>query len=123
MAKAVETVDVQGTAIGVGTLVAVAFLAYGVLVSGSIVGVDTTTLASWAFAGTFAVVAALHAAYGRMDLAWGHGGAAGGWFFVLLGSSVFQIALGLFLLVVSGTYIALVTLRARREGGAERDPV
>lgn len=115
MAQTVETVDLQGTAIGVGTLVAVGFLAYGVLVSGSIAGIDTTTLALGAFAGTFVVLAALHAAYGRSDLAWGHGCAAGGLLFVLLGSGVFQTALGIFLLVVSGAYVALVTLRARRE--------
>lgn len=115
MAKPVETVDLQGSAIGVGTLVAIGLLAYGVLVSDTIVGVDTTTLALGSFAGTFVVLTVLHAAYGRTDFAWGHGGAAGGLILVLLGDGGVQIALGLFLLAVSGTYIALVTLRARRD--------
>ncbi|GAB7018596.1 hypothetical protein [Halostagnicola bangensis] len=118
MTETVETVDVQGTAIGVGTVIAMACLVYGTVVSQTIVGIDTTTLAMWVFAATFLAVGTLHAAYGHGNLAWGHGGAAAGWLFILLGTSGFQIGVGLLLLVLSGAYIVLVTLRLRR-GGAE----
>lgn len=119
MSDAVETVDVQGTAIGVGTVIAMASLVYGTVVSQTIAGVDTTAIAMWVFAATFLAVGTLHAAYGYGSLAWGHGGAAAGWLFVLLGGSNFQVGIGLVLLVLSGAYIVLVTIRLRGERPAE----
>lgn len=110
-----ETVDLQAVTIGVGTLLAIGFLAYGTVVSGSVFGVATTTAAAWAFAATFAVLAALHAATGRSDLALAHGGAAVGWGLVLVGSSGVHVLMGLFFLAVGGGYIARTTIRARAE--------
>lgn len=110
-----ETVDLQAVTIGVGTLLAIGFLAYGTVVSGSVFGVPTTTAAAWAFAATFAVLAALHAATGRSDLALAHGGAAVGWGLVLVGSSGVYVPVGLFFLAVGGGYIARTTIRARAE--------
>lgn len=108
-----ETIDAQGTAIGIGTAIAVLLLAYGTLLRESVFGVAATTAASWTFAATFAVVAVLHAGYGRFDLAAGHAGAAVGWALVLLGSSGVPVALGLLLLAVGGGYVALASIRAR----------
>lgn len=110
-----ETVDLQAVAIGVGTLLAIGFLAYGTVVSGTVFGVTTTTAAAWAFAATFAVLATLHAATGRTDLALAHGGAAVGWGLVLVGSSGVHVLVGLFFLAVGGGYIARTTIRARAE--------
>ncbi|WP_242695548.1 hypothetical protein [Halomontanus rarus] len=110
-----ETVDLQAVTIGVGTLLAIGFLAYGTVVSGSVFGVSTATAAAWAFAATFAVLAALHAATGRTDLALAHGGAAVGWGLVLVGSTGVHVLMGLFFLAVGGGYIARTTIRARAE--------
>ena len=112
-----ETVDVQGTAIGIGILVAAAVMMYGTVVSETIVGVDTTTVATWVFAVTLAVISVAHAFVGQYDLAGGHGGAAVGLLFVLLGTDG-QVAIGLLVLVLSATYIAVVTLRRKREATA-----
>ncbi|MDJ1431314.1 hypothetical protein [Halostagnicola sp. A-GB9-2] len=118
MGETVETVDVQGTAIGVGTVIAMACLVYGTVISQTIVGIDTTAVAMWVFAATFLAVGTLHAAYGHGNLAWGHGGAAAGWLFILLGTTGLQVGIGLILLLLSGAYIVLVTLRFRRDGAA-----
>ncbi len=116
-----ETMDLQGTVIGVGTIVAMVFLAYGILVGDTLLGIETTTGAAWAFAATFAGVAVAHLWRGHSGLAIGHASAAVGWFLVLTGSQARQIVLGLFLLVTAGAYIAIVTLRARRELQAQVD--
>ena len=113
-----ETVDVQGTAIGIGILVAAAVMVYGTFVSETIVGVDTTTIATWVFAVTLAVISLAHAFVGSYALAGGHGGAAVGLLFVLLGTTGVQVAIGLLVLVLSGTYIAVVTLRFKRDAAA-----
>ncbi|SIS08601.1 hypothetical protein [Natronorubrum thiooxidans] len=110
-----ETVDVQGTAIGVGTLVALAFFAYGRYINETIIGIDAATLATGAFAATFAAVAVIHAAYGRRDLALAHGVAAAGLALVTVAANGPQVLGGLALLVASGSYIALVTVRARND--------
>ncbi|WP_255193382.1 hypothetical protein [Natronobeatus ordinarius] len=112
-----ETVDVQGTAIGIGILAAAAVMVYGTVVSETVVGVDTTTIATWVFAVTLAVVSLAHAFVGHYALAGGHGGAAVGLLFVLLGTGA-QVAIGLLVLVLSGAYIAVVTLRLKREATA-----
>ncbi|MFP9062404.1 hypothetical protein ACLI4R_18035 [Natrialbaceae archaeon A-chndr2] len=114
-----ELVDVQGTVIGVGLLVAVALLAVGSFLSETVLGVDTLTLAFWVLAGTFAVISVLHAWVGQYNFAWAHGGAAFGWGLVLLGSSGFQVFLGVVLLVLSGAYIALLSRRVTRGGPSE----
>ncbi|WP_049953968.1 hypothetical protein [Halostagnicola larsenii] len=119
MTETIETVDVQGTAIGVGTVIAMACLVYGTVVSRTIVGIEATTIAMWVFAGTFLAVGTLHAAYGSGSLAWGYGGAAAGWLFVLLGTSSVQIGIGLLLLGLSGAYILLVSRRLRSEAASE----
>ncbi|MGQ3411674.1 hypothetical protein ACT4ML_05370 [Natrinema sp. LN54] len=111
-----ETVDLQGSVIGAGLLLAVGFLVYGTVVSGTIVGIDAAAAATWVLALTFIALAGVHASVGQYDFALGHGGAAAGWLFVLLGSSGFQTVLGLVLLVLSGSYIAIRTLRARSDG-------
>lgn len=111
-----ETVDVQGTAIGAGTVVALAFFAYGRYIGESIFGIDAAMLATGAFAVTFAVVGVLHAAYGRRDLAVAHAVAAVGMALVALAASGPQVLGGLVLLVAGGIYIALATVRARDEG-------
>ncbi|MFP9190213.1 hypothetical protein [Natronosalvus vescus] len=107
-----ETLEVQGTVVGIGLLAAVLVVAFGTIVSETIFGVDTLTVAMWIFAATFAVISLLHAWVGQYNFAWGHGGAAFGWGLVLLGSSTFQIGLGVALLVLSGIYIALLSRRA-----------
>lgn len=108
-----ETVDVQRTAIGVGTVLALAFFGYGRYIGETIVGVDAAALGTGAFAATFAAVAALHGAYGRRDLAVAHLVAAVGLTFVALSASGPQVLGGLVLLVAGGAYIAVATLRAR----------
>lgn len=110
-----ETVDVQATAIGVGTIVALAFFGYSRYINETIFGIDAATLATAAFAATFAAVAVLHGAYGRRDLAVAHGVAAVGLLLVTLAVSSPQVLGGLVLLVASGSYIALVSVRARDE--------
>ena len=108
-----ETVDVQGTAIGVGTLVALAFFGYSRYINETILGLDAAMLATGAFAATFAAVGLLHGAYGRRDLALAHGVAAVGLVLVTLAVNGPQVLGGLVLLVASGSYIALITIRAR----------
>ena len=112
-----ETVDVQGTAIGIGIILAVVVMAYGTVVSETILGVDTTTIATGVFAVVLGVISIAHAFVGSYALAGGHGGAAVGLLFVLLGTGV-EIAIGLLVLVLSGIYIAVVTLRLKREAAA-----
>lgn len=112
-----ELVDVQATTIHVGMAIAILALAYGTIVSPSILGVETTTVASWAFAATFAAIALLHGAYGRNDLALAFGGAAVGWGSLLLGSSPLAVTAGLLALVVGGAYIAVVMIRERSDSG------
>ena len=109
-----ETVDVQETTIGVGSVIAFAFLAYGIIVSPSIFGINTTAAASWVFAATFAAVSLLHGAYGRRDLALAFGGAAVGWGLVLLGSIPLTVIVGLVMLVAGGSYVAVVMIRERK---------
>ncbi|ELY71494.1 hypothetical protein [Natrinema versiforme] len=111
-----ETVDLQGSVIGAGLLLAVGFLVYGTVVGGTIVGIDAAAAATWVLALTFIALAGVHASVGQYDFALGHGGAAAGWLFVLLGSTGFQTVLGLVLLALSGSYIAIRTLRARSDG-------
>lgn len=110
-----EMVDVQATTIHVGMALAILALAYGVIVSPSILGVETTSVASWVFAATFAAIALLHGAYGRNDLALSFGGGAVGWGTLLLASNPLAAAAGLLTLVVCGAYIAVVMVRERTE--------
>ena len=110
-----ETVDLQGTAIGVGTVVAIGFFAYGRYIDDALLGIDAATLATGAFAATFAAIAALHGAYGRRDLAVAHAVAAAGLLLVALSASAPSILGGLVLLAAAGGYIVLATLRARDE--------
>ncbi|WP_137291353.1 hypothetical protein [Natronorubrum halophilum] len=110
-----DTVDAQGTAIGVGTVVALAFFGYNRYINETIFGIDAAMLATAAFAATFAAVAVLHGAYGRRDLAFANGVAAIGLLLVTVAVSGPQVLGGLALLVASGSYIALVTVRARAE--------
>ncbi|AGB36241.1 hypothetical protein [Natronococcus occultus] len=108
-----ETVDVQAVAIGVGTVLAVAALAYGAFVGDTVLGVATTTLAIGAFALTFGVLAALHGAYGRRDFAAAYGVAGLGLALVAVASSGLQVLVGYLLLAAGGAYVAVVTVRAR----------
>ncbi|WP_440766233.1 hypothetical protein [Natronorubrum sp. DTA7] len=108
-----ETVDVQATTIGVGTIVALGFFAYGRYIDGTIVGIDATMLATGAFAATFAAIALLHGAYGRRDFAVAHGIAAVGLGLITVAATGPQMLGGYLLLVGGGVYIALVTVRAR----------
>lgn len=117
-----ETVDVQAVTIGVGTVIAILALAYGTLISETLLGIETTTIAAVAFAATFAAVAVLHGAYGRSDMALAHGGAGVGWLLVLLASSPAGTVVGLLVLAGCGAYIAVVTIRARNEGTAAPNP-
>lgn len=110
-----ETVDVQGTAIGLGIILAVVVMIYGVVVGETIFGVDTTTIATGVFAVVLGVISIAHALVGSYALAGGHGGATVGLLFVLLGTTGVQVAIGLLVLVLSGVYIAVVTFRHKRE--------
>ena len=112
-----ETVDVQGEVIGVGTVVAVAILAYGTVVNETVAGVDAVTAAGGVLALTLLATALLHAKVGQHDLTWGFGGAAVGLLFAFFGSDS-GVVIGLFVLLLSGLYIALVTLRLRRDEAA-----
>ena len=112
------TGDLQGTVIGVGTLVAIVVLIYGTFVDTTLFGVETLTIAGWVFAITLAAVALLHASVGQYDLTWGFGGVAIGWLMVLLGTDE-QVLLGVFVLVLSGLYVVVVTRRRNREIAAE----
>lgn len=111
-----ETVDVQGTVIGVGTVVALACYAYGRYIGETILGIDPSALAIGAFAATFAALALLHNAYGRRDFAAAYAVAAIGLFLVAPAASVLQTLGGYLLLVAGGAYVAVVTVRAREAG-------
>ncbi|WP_226040412.1 hypothetical protein [Natrinema sp. DC36] len=114
------TTGFQGRIIGTGLLAAVGVLVYGTVVNETIVGVDATVVMTWIFVATFAVLAIAHASVGRYDLSLGHGGAAVGWLLVLLGTTGLQVILGLVLLILSGSYIAIRTIRhGTAEDGAE----
>lgn len=108
-----ETVDVQATTIGVGTVVAIALLGYGAAVDDSLLGADTTTLAVGAFALTFVTLAVLHAAYGRRDFAAAYGAAGIGLVVVAVASSGLEVLGGYLLLALGGGYVAVATVRAR----------
>ncbi|MXV63682.1 hypothetical protein GS429_16770 [Natronorubrum sp. JWXQ-INN-674] len=110
-----DTVDVQGTAIGIGTVVALVFFAYNRYINETLLGIDAATLATGAFAATFAAVALLHGGYGRQDLAVANAIAAAGLLFVTLAATGPQMLGGLALLVVGGSYVTLATVRARGE--------
>lgn len=110
-----ETVDVQAVTIGVGTIAAVGLLGYHTVVSESLFGYETTALATGAFALTFLAVALLHGAYGRGDFALAHGLAGVGLLFVAIASTGPQVLVGMACLVAGGSYIAIKTVRARRE--------
>ncbi|WP_246998431.1 hypothetical protein [Halosolutus gelatinilyticus] len=111
-----RTVDAQALTIGVGTIVAVAALGYGTLVSETLLGVRTTTLATGTFALTFLAIAVLHGAYGRADLAGANALAGIGLLLVTIATTGLQAAAGLCFLAIGGAYVAIVTVRARREG-------
>ncbi|RQG98765.1 hypothetical protein [Natrarchaeobius oligotrophus] len=111
-----EQVDVQELTIGVGTVLAFVLYGYGRFVSETVFGVETTDLAVLSFAGTFLAVAALHGAYGRRDFALAHAAAGLGLVFVAVASSGLQVLIGILLLAVGGAYVAVETVRARREG-------
>ena len=117
-----ETIDVQEQAIGVGSIAALALVAYGRFIDETIVGLDATSLAIGAFAATFAAVALLHGAYGRHDFAVAHAAAAVGMVLVALSASVPQVLVGLVLLAAGGGYVALVTVRARADTAAADRP-
>ncbi|EMA42322.1 hypothetical protein [Halobiforma nitratireducens] len=110
-----ETVDVQELTIGVGTVIAIALLAYGTVVADTILGVDATTLAIGAFALTFLSVGALHGAYGRRDFALAHLAAGVGLGLVAIAASLLQLLGGYALLLVGGGYVAVATVRAREK--------
>ncbi|QLK24973.1 hypothetical protein HYG81_12745 [Natrinema zhouii] len=114
------TTGLQGRIIGAGLLAAIGVLVYGTVVSETIAGVEATVATTWIFVATFAVLAVAHASVGRYDLTLGHGGAAVGWLLVLLGTIGLQVVLGLMLLVLSGCYIAIRTVRhGTAEDGTE----
>lgn len=112
-----ESEDVQGTVIGVGTVVAIALYGYGAFLSGSVFGVDATTLAITVFGATFAALAILHGAYGRRDFTLAYGGGALGLFVLAPASSGVAFFGGYLLLLAGGGYVAFVTVRLRREAG------
>lgn len=116
-----EMVDVQQEAISIGTVAALVLYGYGTIVSETIFGYEATALAMWVFAATFATIALFHGAYGRRDFAAAHGAAAVGLGLFLLATDGPQALAGMLVLIVSGAYIAIVTLRARRELEAETD--
>ncbi|MDQ2052549.1 hypothetical protein RBH26_18990 [Natronolimnohabitans sp. A-GB9] len=117
-----DTVDVQMTAIGVGTVPALAVFAYGRYIGGTIFGIDPTTLAVGIFATTFAAVALLHNAYGRRDFAAAHATAAAGLGIIAIAASGVQFLGGYLLLLIGGVYIAVMTIRARNEERDVADP-
>lgn len=112
-----ESEDVQGTVIGVGTVVAVGCYAYGAFFGGSVFGIDATSLAITVFGATFAALAILHGTYGRRDFAMAHASAALGLFVLAPSTSGPRILVGYLLLLAGGTYVALVTVRLRRTNG------
>lgn len=110
-----ESEDVQGTVIGIGTVVALVLYAYGSFADGTVLGIEATNLAISAFGATFAALAILHGAYGRRDFAVANGVAAVGLFLVAPATSGPQTLGGYLLLAAGGAYIAVVTIRARDE--------
>lgn len=110
-----ETIDGQEVTIGIGTIVAVALLGFHRFVSETLFGIEATALATGAFAVTFLAIGVLHGAYGRQDLAAAHALAGAGLLLVAIAATGLQVAGGLLLLVSGGSYIALATVRARRE--------
>ncbi|MCU4924483.1 hypothetical protein OB905_00595 [Halobacteria archaeon AArc-dxtr1] len=114
-----ETVDLQGQAIAIGILVAGLLLAYGAIISPTVAGYETFTLALWALAGTFGLVALVHYLYGRSDMALAYTGAAFGWVLILLSDGGFRSALGLLLLGLGGVYIVRLTLAEREAASSE----
>ncbi|RQG91123.1 hypothetical protein EA462_03765 [Natrarchaeobius halalkaliphilus] len=110
-----EQVDVQELVIGVGTVLAFVLYGYGTFLRETILGVAATDLAVGAFAGTFLVVAVLHGAYGRRDFAVAHAAAGAGLVFVAAASSGPEVLVGILLLVAGGSYVAVATMRARRD--------
>ncbi|QSW97770.1 hypothetical protein [Haloterrigena alkaliphila] len=117
-----ETVDVQGQAIGAGSIVALAFAAYGRFIDETVLGFDATALATGAFAATFAAVALLHGAYGRRDFAVAHGVAAVGLLLVTVAATGLQMLGGLALLIAGGAYVAVATVRARDDAAVDEQP-
>ena len=117
-----DTVDVQATAIGVGTVPALAFFAYARYIDETILGFEATTLAVATFAATFAAVAVLHGAYGRRDFALAHATAAVGLGLVAAAATGGQLLGGYLLLLVGGGYVALVTVRAREDAEVTERP-
>lgn len=115
------TVDVQGQVIAIGTLLAIALLAYGTLVDQSLFGFETFTLAFWVLAVTFGVLAGVHLRFGRSDMSLAFAGAAVGWVLVLIADDGAWTALGLLLLVLSGVYVALLTRREREAASEQAD--
>lgn len=109
-----ESEDVQGTVIGIGTVVALGAYVYGRFVGDSIFGLDPTVVAITVFGATFAALAVLHGAYGRRDFALAYGVAGVGLFSLAPASSGPRILAGYLLLLAGGVYIAVVTLRVRR---------
>ncbi len=110
-----DSEDVQGTVIGLGTVVALGLYVYGRFVADTILGLDPTMLAITVFGATFGALALLHGAYGRQDFGVAHGVAAVGLFLLAPASSGPRVLGGYLLLLVGGVYIAVVTLRVRRE--------
>ncbi|THE63059.1 hypothetical protein D8Y22_21710 [Salinadaptatus halalkaliphilus] len=108
-------VDVQEQTIGAGSILAFALYGYGIFVDEALLGFDARNLGLLAFAGTFAAVALLHGAYGRRDFAVAHAAAGVGLALVAFASSGLQVLGGMVLLVAGGAYIAVTTMRARRE--------
>ncbi|MFC4988916.1 MULTISPECIES: hypothetical protein [Saliphagus] len=115
MADEHGAVDVQGTAIGVGTVAALVLFAYGRYIGGSVLGLDPAALALVAFALTAASLAVLHASYGRRDFAGAYALAAAGLFLVAPAAAPLFTIAGYLLLVAGGAYVAVATVRARRE--------
>lgn len=113
-----ESADVQGTVIGLGTVVALGLFVYGRYAGGSAFGTDATVLAITAFGATFAALAVLHGAYGRRDFALAHGAAGVGLFLLAPASGGPRALGGYLLLLLGGAYVAAVTIRVRR---ARRD--
>jgi hypothetical protein len=113
-----ETVDVQAVTIGVGTVAAVAALAYGTFVSEAVLGVDATALAIGAFALTCVALTILHSAYGRRDFAAAYAVAGLGLGVVAVASSGLQLLGGYALLAGGGAYVAVMTIRAREDARA-----
>ena len=109
-----EMVDVQPTTIGVGTVIALVILIYGTLFGGTILGLEPVAAALWVLAATFLAVALLHGAFGRRDLAVAFAGAGVALATVLRAGTGARVGLGLFGLVVAGSYVAMAMVRARR---------